>query len=76
MYAGWQDVPTWYISAVEDRELPVLVKWMQMGIAREMGGNVVHREWRTSHSPFLSLPGATVRIMLDCDPGVYERAGC
>jgi hypothetical protein len=44
MYAGWQDVPTWYISAVEDRELPVLVKWMQMGIAREMGGNVVHRE--------------------------------
>ena len=63
-YAGWQDVPVWYIGTVEDRGLPVLAQRMGVGMAREMGCSVEHRELPTSHSPFLSRPEETVEIML------------
>ncbi|KAJ5888307.1 alpha/beta-hydrolase [Penicillium taxi] len=64
-YAGWRDLPVWYIGTVEDRGLPVLVQRMQIGMAREMGCSVEHRELQTGHSPFLSQPEATVKIMVD-----------
>ncbi|KAF9888570.1 hypothetical protein FE257_008502 [Aspergillus nanangensis] len=64
-YAGWKDVPAWYIGTIEDQGLPVWVQRMGVGIAREMGARVQHRELQTSHSPFLSQPKATVRIMLE-----------
>ncbi|KAF7165187.1 hypothetical protein CNMCM5623_009453 [Aspergillus felis] len=64
-YSGWKDVPVWYIGTVEDRGLPVLAQRMQVGMAREMGGSVEHRELQTSHSPFLSQPDVTARIILE-----------
>jgi len=64
-YAGWQDVPVWYIGTIEDRGLPVAAQRMGIGMAREMGGNIEHRELKTSHSPFLSQPEKTVDIMLE-----------
>lgn len=64
-YAGWQDVPSWYIGTTEDRGIPVLAQRMGVGIAREMGGVVEHRELETSHSPFLSQPEATVGIIVE-----------
>ncbi|PKY06593.1 alpha/beta-hydrolase [Aspergillus campestris IBT 28561] len=64
-YAGWKDVPSWYIGTVEDRGLPVLAQRMSVGMAREMGASVEHRELQTSHSPFLSQPGLTVEIILE-----------
>ncbi|KAK4460756.1 hypothetical protein QBC42DRAFT_271718 [Cladorrhinum samala] len=64
-YAGWMDVPVWYIGTIEDRGLPVLAQRMSVGMAREMGGNVVHREMQTSHSPFLSKPEEIVGIILE-----------
>ncbi|KAJ5827346.1 hypothetical protein N7447_004109 [Penicillium robsamsonii] len=64
-YAGWKDVPVWYIGTVEDRGLPVIVQRIQVGMAREMGCSVEHRELHTSHSPFLSQPEMTVGIILE-----------
>ncbi|KAJ5142203.1 alpha/beta-hydrolase [Penicillium atrosanguineum] len=64
-YAGWQDVPSWYIGTIEDQGLPVLAQRMTVGMARELGGKVEHRELQTSHSPFLSQPEATVKIMVE-----------
>lgn len=64
-YAGWKDVPVWYIGTVEDRGLPVLAQRMSVGMARGMGGKVEHRELCTSHSPFLSQPEATVGIVVE-----------
>ncbi|KXX75824.1 DNA replication ATP-dependent helicase/nuclease DNA2 [Madurella mycetomatis] len=64
-YAGWRDVPVWYIGTVEDRGLPVVMQRMQVGMARAMGGTVEHRELPTSHSPFLSRPEETVGIVLE-----------
>ncbi|KAJ5970992.1 Alpha/beta hydrolase family-domain-containing protein [Penicillium vulpinum] len=64
-YAGWTDVPVWYIGTTEDRGLPVMVQRMQVGMAKEMGASVEHRELQTSHSPFLSQPEMTVRIIIE-----------
>ncbi|KAH8129182.1 hypothetical protein ACSS6W_008559 [Trichoderma asperelloides] len=64
-YSGWLDVPSWYIGTIEDYGLPVVVQRMNVGMARGMGASVEHRELQTSHSPFLSQPEATVRIMVE-----------
>lgn len=64
-YAGWKEVPVWYIGTIEDHGLPVVVQRMQVGMARAMGVSVEHRELQTSHSPFLSQPEATTRIILE-----------
>ncbi|GFF58339.1 hypothetical protein IFM51744_09521 [Aspergillus udagawae] len=74
-YAGWKDVPSWYIGTVEDRGLPVLAQRMSVGMAREMGASVEHRELQTSHSPFLSQPGLTVQIILEAvDAFTHSRS--
>jgi pimeloyl-ACP methyl ester carboxylesterase len=62
-YAGWKDVPAWYIGTTEDRGLPVVIQRMQVGMARELGAHVVHRELQSSHSPFLSQPEEVVQIL-------------
>ena len=64
-YSGWMDVPVWYIGTIEDRGLPVVVQRMQVGMARAMGGSVEHREFQTSHSPFLSRPKEVVGTVLE-----------
>lgn len=64
-YAGWRDVPSWYIGTIEDHGLPVAVQRMSVGMARGMGASVEHRELQTSHSPFLSKPAETVQIILE-----------
>jgi pimeloyl-ACP methyl ester carboxylesterase len=64
-YAGWLDTPVWYVGTTEDRGLPVFMQRMQVGMAREMGGIVEHREMPTSHSPFLSQPDEVVGIMTE-----------
>jgi pimeloyl-ACP methyl ester carboxylesterase len=65
VYAGWVAVPTWYIGTINDHGLPVAAQRMSVGMAREMGGRVVHREMWTSHSPFLSRPEETVGIIME-----------
>ncbi|KAL3448750.1 alpha/beta-hydrolase [Aspergillus insuetus] len=72
-YAGWRDVPVWYVGTVEDRGLPVLVQRMQVGMAREMGAVIEHRELETSHSPFLSQPAETVGVIAEAVGGFVGR---
>ncbi|RDW78673.1 alpha/beta hydrolase [Aspergillus mulundensis] len=64
-YAGWKDVPTWYLGTVLDRGLPVVVQRLAVGMARAMGGDVQHREVRSSHSPFLSVREETVGVVVE-----------
>ena len=63
-YAGWRDVPTWYIGTIEDRGLPVVIQRVQVGAARGQGGVVHHVELPTSHSPFLSMPDEVTSIIV------------
>lgn len=64
-YAGWRDVPAWYIGTVEDQGIPVVAQRLNVGMAREMGTTVEHRELMTSHSPFLSQPDEVVSILVE-----------
>ncbi|RDL30686.1 Uncharacterized protein BP5553_10031 [Venustampulla echinocandica] len=58
-YAGWMDVPVWYLSTAEDKALPVEAQRMFVGMAQAAGGDVTVREINTSHSPMLSKPKET-----------------
>jgi pimeloyl-ACP methyl ester carboxylesterase len=69
-YAGWKDVPTWYIGTVEDKGLPVVIQRIQVGAARGQGGVVHHMELPTSHSPFLSMPAEVVASILQAAKAV------
>lgn len=64
-YAGWQDVPVWYVGTIEDQGLPVFLQRVHVGMAREMGAVVEHREIQSSHSPFLSQPNEVVSLLID-----------
>lgn len=64
-YAGWLDVPVWYVGTIEDQGRPALVLRMHVGLAREMGARVVHRELRSSHSPFLSQSDEVVELLVE-----------
>lgn len=55
-YAGWQDVPTWYLKTVEDHALPVALQEWTIQVARDAGADVTDRGMATSHSPMLSRP--------------------
>ena len=62
-YAGWRDVPNWYVGTIEDKGLPVAMQRVAVGTARGMGASITHVEMQTSHSPFLSKPAETVEIL-------------
>lgn len=65
-YAGWRDLPTavWYIGTSADKAFPVVAQRMVVGFARGVGQDVVHHEMPTSHSPFLSKPEETTRLLV------------
>ncbi|KAF3924626.1 hypothetical protein AA313_de0202723 [Arthrobotrys entomopaga] len=73
VYAGWQEVPNWYIGTIEDQGLPVVAQRMTVAMAREMGATVEHRELQTSHSPFLSQPDEVAEIMVEAVESVMGR---
>ncbi|KAG4027678.1 hypothetical protein MFRU_028g01000 [Monilinia fructicola] len=64
-YAGWLDVPVWYLVTGEDRTLTVEVQRVLVERAREAGADVVVREVRSGHSPMLSRPEETVEFILE-----------
>ncbi|KAJ8118892.1 hypothetical protein OPT61_g220 [Boeremia exigua] len=72
-YAGWRDVPVWYIGTIEDHGLPVVAQRLNVGFARGLGAVVEHRELRSSHSPFLSQPDEVVEMMLEAVGGFAAR---
>ena len=47
----------------------MLVQRTHVGMARAMGASVVHRELRSSHSPFLSRPDEVMRLLLEATSG-------
>ncbi|OAP59539.1 hypothetical protein AYL99_06837 [Fonsecaea erecta] len=64
-YAGWMDVPSWYLATTEDHALPVEAQRMFVQMTKDAGGDVTLREIHSSHSPMLSRPEETVQVVLD-----------
>ena len=65
VYAGWWDVPTWYIGTTDDKALPIVVQRMQVGTVRAQGAEVHYFELKSSHSPFLSMPADVAQVLLE-----------
>jgi len=64
-YAGWKDVPTWYLAAVEDRALPVEVQHVFVQTAQEQGGDVTLREVQGGHAAMLSKPKECAAFVIE-----------
>ncbi|KAL2072099.1 hypothetical protein VTL71DRAFT_11442 [Oculimacula yallundae] len=63
VYAGWKDVPVWFLGTKEDVGLPFEVQKGLVEAARSEGGDVVMREVDSGHSPMLSKPEETVEFL-------------
>jgi len=64
-YAGWMDVPVWYLATTEDQALPIQAQMMFLQGAKDAGGDITMREVESSHSPMLSRPKETVDFVLE-----------
>ncbi|OCL10649.1 alpha/beta-hydrolase [Glonium stellatum] len=64
-YAGWMDVPVWYLATTEDKALPIQAQRMFVQIAKDAGADVTLREVESSHSPMLSKPKETADFILE-----------
>jgi len=55
-YAGWMDVPVWYLATTEDHAFPYQAQTIMTQMAKDRGGDITMREVASSHSPMLSKP--------------------
>ncbi|KAJ9606780.1 hypothetical protein H2200_008789 [Cladophialophora chaetospira] len=65
VYAGWTDVPMWYLICTEDK---TVVRELQEDLVRkcrEAGASVTTKECKAGHSPMLSRPEETVAFVED-----------
>ncbi|KAF2804410.1 uncharacterized protein BDZ99DRAFT_544976 [Mytilinidion resinicola] len=63
-YAGWMDVPVWYLATVQDKGLPVEAQRMFVQMAKDAGGDVTLEEADSSHSVMLSKPKETAEFIV------------
>lgn len=64
-YAGWMDVPVWYLGTTADKALPFQVQQFYLQAGKDAGGNITAREIDSSHSPMLSKPEETANFVLE-----------
>jgi len=65
-YAGWMDVPVWYLATTEDRAFGPSAAEVQkyiVQVAKDAGADVTVREVESSHSPMLSKPEETAKFI-------------
>ena len=58
-YAGWKDVPVWFLAGTEDRTIPIDALRVLIAGAKTDGGDITVKEIASSHSPMLSKPRET-----------------
>ncbi|KAF2096499.1 alpha/beta-hydrolase [Rhizodiscina lignyota] len=64
VYAGWMDVPVWFLVCTLDQGVPKEVQEGMIAAARERGADFTAGEVQASHSPFLSKPRETVAFIV------------
>lgn len=65
-YAGWTEVPVWYLATVDDQALPIAAqRFFVDGAKKESKNPVTLTEIATSHSPMLSKPESSVETLLE-----------
>lgn len=65
VYAGWKDVPVWYLFCKADTMMTLTQQEAYVKKARDEGGNVTTREVDAGHSPMLSKPEEVAQFVQD-----------
>lgn len=65
VYAGWMDVPMWYLICTEDRTIVRELQEELVRKCREAGARVTTRDCEAGHSPMLSKPEEAVAFVED-----------
>ncbi|KAF9760742.1 hypothetical protein IL306_004152 [Fusarium sp. DS 682] len=65
VYEGWRDVPIWQVMTTEDRAYPYEAQKMLVRGAEKAGANLTRREIESGHSPMLSKPDVTIKLLLE-----------
>ncbi|KAH0844933.1 hypothetical protein AYO21_04143 [Fonsecaea monophora] len=65
VYAGWQDVPVWYLICTMDNAIKKELQEDMVQTCRALGANITTRECEAGHSPMLSKPEETVAFIED-----------
>jgi len=64
-YAGWKDVPVWYLATTEDKSYPIQAQRVLWQKSMDEGGDITVREIHSSHSPMSSRPKETSEFILE-----------
>lgn len=73
VYAGWQDVPCWYLVTEEDHALPAAMQEYLVKMAVDQGADVTKKGVPSSHSPMLSRPDETVQFLMDAMDDMVKK---
>lgn len=73
VYAGWRDVPCWFLVTQEDHALPAEAQKFFIKTAQDDGGDVTMREVAASHSPMLSKPKEAAEFVLEAAADFLEK---
>ena len=65
VYAGWQDVPIWYLVCENDAVFPTDFQERMINDAKKLGAQVEVRRTDAGHSPFLSRVDDSVKFVVD-----------
>lgn len=63
VYAGWADVPVWYLVCLDDQAMPVHIQEGMVEAARRKGADITTRRVDSGHSPCLSKPKEVVEFI-------------
>lgn len=67
-YAGWADVPVWYLHCTKDNAMKIEVQEAMVAGAKQAGASVTTKTLQAGHSPFLSKVDETVAFIREaCD---------
>jgi len=65
VYAGWLDVPVWYLMCTLDKAITIKQQEMIVQRCRQDGGDVTTKRLQASHSPALSKSGEVAAFVED-----------
>ena len=74
-YAGWRDVPVYYLVCTEDKTFPRPVQDVLVAGARQAGADVTTSEIATSHSPFVSKVDETAAWVIESVEKIVVKDG-
>ena len=76
MYAGWLDVPVWYLMCEKDPVFETAFQERMINDARKMGAKVEVRRTDAGHSPMLSRAEDSVKFVVDAAEAMSSRGRC